>query len=43
LGATEACIQELIASYRLEAMPITLDQPTSWDKDTVNPPPQPFG
>jgi len=38
LGASQACVRELTRSDGLEAMPITLDQPTTWDKDAVNPP-----
>ncbi len=38
VGASQACVEELTTGDELEAMPITLEQPTTWDKDVVNPP-----
>ena len=43
VGASEDCVHDLITTDELEAMPIVLDQPTTWDKDTVNPRPQEVG
>lgn len=38
LGADERCVDELIADDALEAGRITIDQPTTWDKDAINAP-----
>jgi hypothetical protein len=39
VGGSEACIASVVKNPALEAFPITLDLATTWDKDTVNPPP----
>jgi hypothetical protein len=41
VGATVECIDAVLVAPGLEAAPVTLDQPTTWDQDTVNPPPEP--
>jgi hypothetical protein len=43
VGASESCAEDLLASGTLEVMRIPLDQPTTWDKDTVNPRPRESG
>jgi len=41
VGGSEGCIADVVDNPALEAYPITLDLPTTWDRDTVNPPPKP--
>jgi hypothetical protein len=41
VGAVERCIQAIIASDALEALPVTSDQRVTWDADTLNPRPGP--
>lgn len=38
LAGSHICIQAVLSSRELEALPIDLDLGTTWDKDTVNPP-----
>jgi hypothetical protein len=39
VGASSDCVDRLIADNRIEVMPVTADQSTTIDADTVNPPP----
>jgi hypothetical protein len=41
VGAGAPCIQEIVASDALEALPVRSDQRVTWDADTVNPRPDP--
>src|SRR5262249_34692593 len=41
VGASAHCIQEIVNSDTLEALPVTSDQRVTWDADTVNPLPNP--
>lgn len=41
VGGSAHCIQAIVNSDALEAMPVTSDQLVTWDADTVNPRPDP--
>lgn len=41
VGATAACIEEIVNSAALEAFPVASDQRVTWDADTLNPLPDP--
>jgi hypothetical protein len=36
VGGSENCIADIVNSPQLEAFPIRVDLPTTWDKDTLN-------
>jgi hypothetical protein len=40
VGGNTRCIQAIISSDALEAMPVTSDQRITWDTDTINPLPE---
>lgn len=40
IGASAACIDELLSNQRLEILPVDADQKVSFDADTINPQPQ---
>jgi hypothetical protein len=39
VGGSAACVADLLATEGLEVAEVTADQRTTWDADTVNPPP----
>jgi len=39
VGGSTACIQDLLDAPGLEVAPVQPGQRTTWDADTVNPPP----
>ncbi len=41
VGAGARCIQAIVSSDALEAMPVPSDQRVTWDADTINPLPDP--
>jgi hypothetical protein len=41
VGASGRCIQAIVRSDALEAMPVPSDQRVTWDADTINPLPDP--
>jgi hypothetical protein len=41
VGGNARCIQAIIDSDTLEAMPVTSNQRITWDTDTINPLPEP--
>ena len=43
IGASAHCIQAIVDSHALEALPVASDQRVTWDADTINPLPDPPG
>jgi hypothetical protein len=41
VGGSAHCIQEIVTSDAIEALPATSDQRVTWDADTINPLPDP--
>jgi hypothetical protein len=41
LGASDACINAVLADEKIEALPVSPDQRVTWDSDRVNPLPAP--